>query len=1064
MAYQPKSYRKFLAGTVSAAVVASAVAPVAAASFKDVPADNVHAEDISALVEKGYIKGYPDGTFKPKNSLTRGEAAIIFSRILKDAGVTQKGAGFPDVPASKAELAEAVAIVQAAGIMIGDEKGNFNPNANITREQMAKVVVEAFKLTKPANYTTKVTDLDKAAPWAREYIQVLEANGVTKNTEFMPKQNVTRAQFASFVVRALNVGVTAANIEAVKVVGEKTLEVTFNGELKEVKKEDFAIQGVEIESVSIKAAEAKTTVVVIKTKTALEEGKSYSVSYKGQTTDKAKVDVPVVTPKVESVSAIADNKVVVNFNTEIGNVDHTNFSINQGMYIGKVELNSDKKSVTLTLTSDLVDGTTYEVTAKDIVSTRGLKLESGKASFTYKLAKISDVTLSTTKFAQGENILDYLVVKDGNGHTVETEAYKVTNVYSTNTSVIETDGDVVGEPGEVAKVTIEVEYKDGTKHKSAEYTVSVKTPAGTGEIAGFYLEKAGVVDADSNYLTHATTDVYDNAAAYKLDASLGKKFKTTLYVGEAYNLHVFNDDTDGNPLTAELDLVGGGYTITSTNATVATVTRDAGAGAVYVSGHNAGSTDIVITKGSFTKTIRIEVKEAPKFQDVHVGATSVKLSDESQLGTSKVQKGVNQEVVKLGWKDQYENVTSLGSRVDATDSDNDGKIEISNPFGFSASEKLVISVDKLKDGTYPVKLEVVNGELVLTAEKDKDISSFDVKVTYHKADGSTIQKKVAVTYKNVDATKKAVSYEIIPSTKDLNANAAKSYESDTDKVTFTAYALDANGNRVADVSNYVDLTVSGSYAKWLNVEDAVNSNSSATKSSGVASVAFKADAYKYLNEAGSLAVGVAIDYNGLNATQENSTYATETITFTNTFGAPKTVTVDTNPVLVDLSKVSALNVKDLVFGKINANEFVKDGSSLIAVLKGADGYSVEPNVTVKDKDGKVVPFGALQYGLNATTPSAAGYGPVFVSGQELKFSGKITNANNVSYNGAGVTTPITVTSDDLASALNITSGYKGTFTLVIDKVYMAGEKTVTGASSEQNLLSAPVQIQVTLVK
>ncbi|MBE2929289.1 S-layer homology domain-containing protein [Anoxybacillus flavithermus] len=323
MAYQPKSYRKFLAGTVSAAVVASAIAPVASASFTDV-AGSVHADDIATLVAKGYIKGYADGTFKPNKPLTRGEAAIIFSRILKDAGVKapEQGAGFPDVPASKAELAEAVAIVKAAGVMGGDEKGNFNPNANITREQMAKVVVEAFKLTKPANHTTKITDLDKAGSWAREYIQTLEANGVTKNTEFAPKQNVTRGQFASFVVRAMNVKkeVSAADITAVKLVDEKTLEVTFNGELKEVKKEDFAIQGVEIDSVSIKAAaaaEAKTTVVVIKTKTALQEGKSYSVSYKGQTTDKAKVDVPVVTPKVESVSAINASQVEVVFNKEV---------------------------------------------------------------------------------------------------------------------------------------------------------------------------------------------------------------------------------------------------------------------------------------------------------------------------------------------------------------------------------------------------------------------------------------------------------------------------------------------------------------------------------------------------------------------------------------------------------------------------------------------------------------------------------------------------------------------------------------------------------------------------
>lgn len=416
MAYQPKSYRKFLAGTVSAAVVASAIAPVASASFTDV-AGSVHANDIATLVAKGYIKGYADDTFKPNKPLTRGEAAIIFSRILKDAGVKapEQGAGFPDVPASKAELAEAVAIVKAAGVMGGDEKGNFNPNANITREQMAKVVVEAFKLTKPANYTTKVTDLDKAGAWAREYIQVLEANGVTKNTEFAPKQNVTRGQFASFVVRAMDVKkeVSAADITAVKLVDEKTLEVTFNGELKEVKKEDFAIQGVEIESVSIKAAaaaETKTTVVVIKTKTKLEEGKSYSVSYKGQTTDKAKVDVPVVTPKVESVSAINAAQLQVKFNKAVdkSTVIDSDGTLKAGVLtITKVDgtgsvtidgtslasLSEDGKTLTITVASGALNSVKYvvNVPADTVKATDGKYVEK----YVSEVSTASDSTAPT---------------------------------------------------------------------------------------------------------------------------------------------------------------------------------------------------------------------------------------------------------------------------------------------------------------------------------------------------------------------------------------------------------------------------------------------------------------------------------------------------------------------------------------------------------------------------------------------------------------------------------------------------------------------------------------------
>nr|WP_244374830.1 S-layer homology domain-containing protein [Anoxybacillus flavithermus] len=453
MAYQPKSYRKFLAGTVSAAVVASAIAPVASASFTDV-AGSVHADDIATLVAKGYIKGYADGTFKPNKSLTRGEAAIIFSRILKDAGVTQKGAGFPDVPAEKAELAEAVAIVQAAGIMTGDEKGNFNPNANITREQMAKVVVEAFKLTKPAGHTTKVTDLDKAGAWARDYIQTLEANGVTKNTEFMPKQNVTRGQFASFVVRAMGVTkeVSAADITSVKLVDEKTLEVTFNGELKEVKKEDFAIQGVEIESVSIKAAaaaEAKTTVVVIKTKTALEEGKAYNVSYKGQTTDKAKVDVPVVTPKVESVSAINAKQIEVKFNKAVD----TSTATNKSNY--KIQRNADPSASTLaTLDAGATVSVSEDGKTVTITTTSGVNTQFGVTAGTPFKFIVENVKDKTGKSV--ESYTTNLVVNDTVAPTLKevkatakTTTTRVTLVFS---EPVQTSGAIAYVGGQAASV------------------------------------------------------------------------------------------------------------------------------------------------------------------------------------------------------------------------------------------------------------------------------------------------------------------------------------------------------------------------------------------------------------------------------------------------------------------------------------------------------------------------------------------------------------------------------------------------------------------------------------
>ncbi|XWN53000.1 S-layer homology domain-containing protein [Anoxybacillus flavithermus] len=704
MAYQPKSYRKFLAGTVSAAVVASAIAPVASASFTDVTADNVHAGDINTLVEKGYIKGYPDGTFKPKNSLTRGEAAIIFSRILKDAGVTQKGAGFPDVPASKAELAEAVAIVQAAGIMTGDEKGNFNPNANITREQMAKVVVEAFKLTKPANYTTKVTDLDKAAPWAREYIQVLEANGVTKNTEFMPKQNVTRGQFASFVVRAMNVGVTAAHITGVTFVDLNTLEVTFNGELKEVKKEDFAIQGVEIESVSIKAAaaaEAKTTVVVIKTKTALEEGKSYSVSYKGQTTDKAKVDVPVVTPKVESVSAINAKEVQIKFNKAIKK--DTIIESNGTLVDGVITFNSVEGATAVNANASTAvlseDGKTLTVTANTTFN--------GK--YVVSLAADKVKTADGTKFVE-KYTSEILIFKDEVRPTLLGVSYPSNGVATFTFSeplnvadaaaieaaleIRDANGNVVSDTGLVTlasdKKSFDLNISSFTVDKN--YTVTL---AGLSDFAGNLITPNPISTTVVNKVLDNVAPTVEKVEAVKtgvLKVTLSEKVKVP--AGNVIGTYNVNGTGATNIVlgaggNATLDSTGKVITITDpTNFTgIKTITLD---GFKDLSGNTLASpvSKVLEFKADTTKPAYVshEVKEISGGQYLIVKYNEEITADNSVGALSYTYVDSNQ-VTQSG------SITNNATNVVAYDTDGD-----------SVNDALKISLAGLNAGNYTLSL------------------------------------------------------------------------------------------------------------------------------------------------------------------------------------------------------------------------------------------------------------------------------------------------------------------------------------------------------------------------
>lgn len=80
MGYQMKSYKKFIATAATATLVASAIVPVASASFSDVEETHEFATYINAAVDAGYIKGYADGTFGINDNLKRSQVVIIIGR------------------------------------------------------------------------------------------------------------------------------------------------------------------------------------------------------------------------------------------------------------------------------------------------------------------------------------------------------------------------------------------------------------------------------------------------------------------------------------------------------------------------------------------------------------------------------------------------------------------------------------------------------------------------------------------------------------------------------------------------------------------------------------------------------------------------------------------------------------------------------------------------------------------------------------------------------------------------------------------------------------------------
>lgn len=130
---------------------------------------------------------------------------IVFTMMLGLAA--SAGSVFPDV-ADDASYAEAATILSSLKIMIGDDKGNFNPDETITRAEVTAIVVRAKGLEPAANGARGATNFSDVAEnhWATGYINLAAQSGIidgfTDGT-FRPEDPVTYEQAVKMVVAAL---------------------------------------------------------------------------------------------------------------------------------------------------------------------------------------------------------------------------------------------------------------------------------------------------------------------------------------------------------------------------------------------------------------------------------------------------------------------------------------------------------------------------------------------------------------------------------------------------------------------------------------------------------------------------------------------------------------------------------------------------------------------------------------------------------------------------------------------------------------------------------------------
>ncbi|MTV26236.1 hypothetical protein FTX61_12565 [Nitriliruptoraceae bacterium ZYF776] len=167
--------------------------------FADVTGDNVHREAIAELSGEGILVGKRDGSFGPRDSVTRAQVASVLARIVGIEGVSPTPPTFSDIAGSvHAANIEALA---AEGIIAGYPDGTFRPSERIKRDQVAALIARWLDVDPVA--TGPFTDLGNTI-FAGE-INALAQAGVLQGrtaTTFAPRSDLFRDQFASIASRA----------------------------------------------------------------------------------------------------------------------------------------------------------------------------------------------------------------------------------------------------------------------------------------------------------------------------------------------------------------------------------------------------------------------------------------------------------------------------------------------------------------------------------------------------------------------------------------------------------------------------------------------------------------------------------------------------------------------------------------------------------------------------------------------------------------------------------------------------------------------------------------------
>ena len=655
---------------------------------------------INKWVDKGDISGYPDGTFRPNNMITRAEFVVLVNNAM---GYTKSGyAYFSDVP-SHYWGKNAIQTGVAAGYISGDGNGIFRPNDPVTRQEAAAMISRILDLKQNESRAYRYTDSYAISNWAKGVVGAVSEAGIMAgypDGSFGPNRVLTRAEAVLALDKTVNYKpgdkeedkeetkkedmlLTQSKLEDTTITGDLTISDRLG--TKTITLEDVTVKGklivdgggeIILKDCDIKemVMDQKDTAVKASGKTTVEKttfkkiGKLTGGDYTDVIVDKELSGYITIDAKVRNLTLDAETDLKLGSDARIKNMEITK--------------NADKATI------DFSKGKVEDMTVKDKVTIKG----SGDIDTmtVYVSGVTSSIRPDTVKTKDNASKPDY--TDDDDDWSSSSSSRRNVTITSDRSGGTYRNATVTKSGVTVKNMTVRENLYIDSDVKDGEVRFDGMTIYGNVYIKGGGENSVYFEDCKISGNIYAEKTYGDKPVGLKVDNKTAQALKGTLYIrqngAEVVGLESGNGTylkqivVDTDKLTTLDDLQADRVEIVAANADVkipaGTIVKE-----LYVSDKGYGRIDLNGTIGKLQADNSITVKGNGRIdeksgkvtveQGVKIGVTSVTL-DQTDLtldanGTAKLTATVNPNDATnktVTWKSDKPEIVEVDSNGNVT--------------------------------------------------------------------------------------------------------------------------------------------------------------------------------------------------------------------------------------------------------------------------------------------------------------------------------------------------------------------------------------------------------------